>query len=131
MGKNCGPPDRRAGHASGLRAALFPMTNTKSGADQKRDILKRIEGCVCVDRQSTYGDAEDNFQAIADIWNTIFDSKLAIPFEARDVAAAMVAVKLARLRTSPDHEDNWIDMGGYATCGAAIVISKNSAPKKE
>jgi len=33
------------------------------------------------------------------------------------VYACMIAVKLSRLIETPDHEDSWIDICGYAALG--------------
>src|SRR3546814_11640286 len=33
----------------------------------------------------------------------------------------MCDVKLARLRTSADKPDNWIDLAGYAVCGYSVT----------
>jgi hypothetical protein len=32
----------------------------------------------------------------------------------------MIAVKLARLKTSPDHIDSWVDLAGYAAIGGEL-----------
>lgn len=100
-----------------------------NGTERRRQVLREVEGCVCRDRQNTYGDAEDNFANIAAIWNVIFREHLEHPLTASDVARAMVAVKLARTIQSPNHRDNWVDMAGYAVCGAGIQAgSEPSAP---
>lgn len=94
---------------------------TKSGTDLRREALQEVESCVCRDRQNTYGDAENNFSDIADIANILLRRKLSEPLDARDVAAFCAAIKVARIATGPDHLDNWIDLAGYAVCGAGIV----------
>lgn len=96
------------------------MTPTET----RRDLLRQVEACVCRDRQNSYGDAEDNFGDIADIANILLACKLAEPLVATDVAVIMAAVKLARIKTSPSHLDNWIDLAGYAVCGGGIEARK-------
>jgi len=86
-------------------------------ADFRRQALREVEACVCRDRQATYGDAEDNFAHIAQMWGAY----KGVTFSAGDIAAMMILVKVARMRTSPKHYDNWIDAAGYAICGAGIV----------
>jgi hypothetical protein len=31
-------------------------------------------------------------------------------------------LKLARLENQPDHMDSWVDLAGYAACGAEIAV---------
>jgi hypothetical protein len=77
-------------------------------------------------RLQDYGKPEDNFLRIARLWNThllnsgILDSlsdesKIITP---ADVATMVILLKVARLCNSPDHLDSWIDIAGYAACGA-------------
>ena len=97
---------------------LAPKPST--GTERRRRAIQEVEGCVCRDRQHSYGDAEDNFEAIASLWTTLLGPKLVRPITRTDVASLMVAVKLARARTSPGNRDNWIDAAGYAVCAAGI-----------
>lgn len=105
-----------------------PTTPTQptTGTERRRAVLKKVEDCVCRDRKNSYGDAEDNFAEIAVIWSMLLKHQV----NARDVAACMCAVKVARMVTSPDHQDNWIDLAGYAVCGAGI-IERNTAPRPD
>lgn len=85
----------------------------------RSETLDRAKQCVCEDRASTYGPPEDNFARIA----ALASVAIGVPLTATDVAVFLVCVKLARLRTSPAHGDNWIDLAGYAACGAEIATS--------
>jgi hypothetical protein len=78
----------------------------------KIEILKAAEECITVDRQSTHGDAEDNFNRIASLWTAYFDCDYM--FNAKDVAAMMVLFKMARFKANSSHPDNMIDACGYA-----------------
>lgn len=78
----------------------------------KTDILRTAEECITVDRQSTHGNAEDNFSRIALLWSAYFDCDYM--FDAKDVAAMMVLFKMARYKANPSHPDNMIDACGYA-----------------
>jgi len=35
-----------------------------------------------------------------------------------DVALMMALLKIARLKGNPIHGDSWVDLAGYAACGA-------------
>lgn len=97
-------------------------------ADVLRAALEIVEK-----RGAVYGKPEDNFGRICAFWNAwissrYFDYGNLISFDETDVSAMMACVKLARLAETPGHEDSWIDLAGYAACGAEINDSSNLAP---
>lgn len=80
------------------------------------------------DRGLNYGAPEDNFLRIANLWNVYLTGRR-VPHEcigAADVANMMVLMKVARLQNHAAHLDSWVDIAGYAACGAEIV----SAPAR-
>lgn len=83
----------------------------------RADILEAARQAVMVDRAATYGDAEDNFATIAELWSVYTGRSL----EAHDVAAMMILLKVARIRGNPQHIDSWTDCAGYAACGGEIA----------
>lgn len=95
-----------------------------TGTEIRRAILKEVESCVCRDRQNSYGDAEDNFSDIARLANVLLERKLKEALSPEDVAVFSMCIKLARMKTSPEHDDNLIDLAGYATCGLGIIRSR-------
>ena len=99
------------------------------GQERRQDILNRVEQCVCHNRQTAYGDAEDNFIDIAAIASVVLRDKLTEPLTACDVAIISACIKLARIRNSPGHLDNWIDLAGYAVCGGGIVLAEEAKPE--
>jgi len=82
----------------------------------REDTLQTAISIVCTDRQNDYGNPEDNFRRIADIWSSYFGTT----FTPKDVAAALILLKLARVRSGHAKRDNWIDIAGYAACGSEI-----------
>lgn len=72
------------------------------------------------DRNKAYGDPEDNFQNIADFWNTYMRQakSAAAVFTSQDVAHLMILMKMARLSKNPAHYDSLLDVAGYAACAA-------------
>lgn len=97
-------------------------------ADVLRAALEIVEK-----RGAVYGKPEDNFGRICAFWNAWMSSRYAsdghwISLDETDVSALMIGVKLARLAETPGHEDSWIDLAGYAACGAEINDSSNLAP---
>lgn len=93
----------------------------------RSEILKTAEECIMVDRQSTHGDAEDNFSRIAALWTAYFDN--AYYFDAKDVAAMMVLFKMARYKANPSHPDNMIDACGYAAFAGEMGMDTKKTTK--
>lgn len=85
------------------------------------DAIEKVVG----KREIDYGKPEDSFGNIAVLWNVWLDIRAHVPgfdgLEPVDVAAMMTILKLARLATNPQHEDSWVDVAGYAACGAEIA----------
>lgn len=85
----------------------------------RKDCLVEAARCVCTDREETYGQPEDNFQIIADLW-TDYLGEPDLVIEAKDVASMMMLLKIARVRTGKHKDDNFIDIAGYAACACEI-----------
>lgn len=99
----------------------------KYGEDVKRrltraDILHAAEKCVCGQRETDYGTPEDNFKAIAELWEAYLNKACTrgvnVRVEAKDVAVMMALLKIARIAAGGGKADSWIDLAGYAACGA-------------
>ena len=98
------------------------------GEDVKRkltraDILHAAEKCVCGQREQDYGTPEDNFETIAELWETYLrracvDEAGGVYIDANDVAMMMALLKIARIAAGGGKADSWIDLAGYAACGA-------------
>lgn len=100
----------------------------KHSEDEKRrltraDILHAAEKCVCGQRETDYGTPEDNFETIAELWETYLrracvDEAGGVYIDANDVAMMMALLKIARIAAGGGKADSWIDLAGYAACGA-------------
>lgn len=95
-----------------------------TGSQRRKAILDQAIACVTRDRQNTYGDAEDNFSDIAELANVLLSRKLREKLSATDVAVFCCCIKMARIKSSPNHADNWVDLAGYAACGGGIEANK-------
>lgn len=103
-------------------------TAAKRSKDAKRkltraDILHAAEKCVCGQREQDYGTPEDNFETIAELWETYLrracvDEAGGVYVDANDVAMMMALLKIARIAAGGGKADSWIDLAGYAACGA-------------
>lgn len=85
----------------------------------RRETLNEAIENVCGDREYEYGSPEDNFKSIAALWSVYKD----VIFDASDVAMMMALLKIARIKTGTATEDSFVDLAGYAACGAEIVTN--------
>ena len=88
----------------------------------RKEILAAANKVVhAEDMDHDYGSPENNFETIAKLWtaylDAVFDERLEL--NARDVAAMMILLKVARAATSTKC-DHWVDIAGYAACGGEI-----------
>ena len=92
----------------------------------REEALKEVGKCVLTDRNLDYGAPEDNFSDIAARWNIYLKRRglLVSPLTAADVAVMSIDIKMSRLATSPNKLDHWVDVAGYAVCGAEIVTKE-------
>jgi hypothetical protein len=102
--------------------------------DPRARVLVEAASCVLMHRQKAYGRPEDNFENIARLWNAYLRAKATKEIgndywvdELRnvDVAIFEILVKVARLAETSDHFDSWVDIAGYAACGARCA---NASP---
>jgi hypothetical protein len=80
----------------------------------RKEVLDRAAECVLQDRNTQYGAPEDTFTEIAGLWSIYLGCSL----KPHDVALMMALLKIARLKGNPIHGDSWVDLAGYAACGA-------------
>lgn len=97
---------------------------------KREELLDEAKHHVTGQRATDYGSAEDNFGIIADYWSTHLSmrNQAYVEIEACDVAIMMILMKQARLATSPDHKDSWVDIAGYAACGHEVTSKEDMDP---
>ena len=89
----------------------------------RKECLDAAAKCVLQDRQDQYGQPEDCFQLIAELWG----SYLRRCISAHDVAAMMALLKVARIATGTS-PDSFVDLAGYAACAGEIVTEEATPP---
>lgn len=82
----------------------------------RAETLEKAKACICGQRENEYGSPENNFNAIAMFWSVY----KGVQFTANDVAMMMALLKIARIRTGTATDDSYVDLAGYAACGAEI-----------
>lgn len=97
----------------------YPAAKIPETISVRREILDEARRVVTGDRETTYGGPEQSFSTIAQLWSVY----LGITVQAHDVAALLALLKLARLQHSQgQHRDSWVDLAGYAACGAECAL---------
>lgn len=82
----------------------------------RAETLEKARVCVCGHRENEYGSPEDNFTTIANFWSVY----KGVEFTANDVAMMMALLKITRIKTGTATDDSYVDLAGYAACGAEI-----------
>lgn len=126
--------DGEEGHYPTLGAALDSLKaqGCAAPATTREQVLSAARACVCGDREQDYGSPENNFRTIASLWNSyLYGAGLMenpTPhvwkgLKPKDVAAMLALLKVARIAGNRPKQDNWIDLAGYAACGAELELS--------
>jgi hypothetical protein len=86
------------------------------GEVNRSEILDTAKQYVTKDRDATHGDAESNFGLIAAYWSAHLNKNIS----PHDVAVMMTLLKLARMRSNPQHVDSAVDAAGYSALAGEI-----------
>lgn len=92
----------------------------------RKETLEKAIACVCGQREQDYGSPEDNFRIIAQLWTAYAGH----PFDSKDVAMMMALLKIARIASGTATEDSFVDLAGYAACGAEIATKEKNSSEK-
>ena len=82
----------------------------------REKVLNEARECVSGQRQLDYGTPDDNFSIIANLWSAYTGSSIS----ALDVAMMMALLKIGRIKNGGGSGDSFVDLAGYAACGAEI-----------
>lgn len=85
--------------------------------NKREECLRKACECVNGDRNSKYGEPENNLKLIAEFWSSYLGTELT----PTDVANMMVLLKVARTNSGKMHLDNYIDMAGYASLAYEVT----------
>lgn len=85
-------------------------------------MLNKAKGLITGDRNNHYGPPTQDFAKSAGILKALGykgpDGREILP---HDIAIMAMAIKLSRITWSPDKEDHWVDLAGYAACAYECV----------
>lgn len=88
-----------------------------SNQTKRAQILDKAKEYVTKDRNATHGEPEDTFGVIAGLWSAYLGAEVS----PADVCNLMVLLKVARAKANPLHDDSFVDIAGYAACGAEVA----------
>jgi hypothetical protein len=86
----------------------------------REQILDEAKSIVCKDRNKQYGEPENNFGIIAELWNKYLSKKPGCLIQAEDVATMMMLFKVGRLISGGYKHDTLVDLIGYAACAEEL-----------
>ena len=89
-------------------------------------ILNEARDIICSDRNKQYGEPEDNFAVIGELWSQYLRraKDVAIDLNGYDVGMLMALFKIGRLETGTPKRDNFVDLAGYVACAAEIALKE-------
>lgn len=94
---------------------------------KRGEILDEAKSLTNGDRNSQYGEPIDDFTRIADALNALGykapHGKVMMP---HDVSVIQSVVKLSRITNSPQKNDSWVDLAGYAAVGGEVAEIEGS-----
>lgn len=94
------------------------MKNTgQEYRDEAKCVLSEVSGFID-ERVGTHPDPRSELSAIGRMWGALLGTG---PISPEKVALMLVCLKVARAWEKPDHEDNFLDIAGYAAIGCAHV----------
>ena len=91
----------------------------------RQECLDAAAQAVLTDRAREYGAPEDCFGLIAALWSRYTERDIS----SADVAVMMILLKIARIEGNPRHADSWVDIAGYAACGAECAAAMSGCER--
>lgn len=82
----------------------------------REKILDEAKKQITGQREQDYGSPENNFGIIAGLWSAYTGNIIT----ALDVSMMMCLLKVARIKNGGGTGDSFVDIAGYAACGAEI-----------
>lgn len=93
----------------------------------REKILKLANEAITKNRNLDYGTPEDNFSDIGRMYSIYKENNRPHEHSAHDVAIFCILIKICRIKQSPNKEDHWVDIAGYAGCGGQSTLGKPNA----
>lgn len=95
----------------------------------RQECLDASAACVLKDRNNEYGGPEDSFGTVHALWQAYDAAASKRGPHIVDVPMKMALLKIARIAANPTHADSFVDIAGYAACGAEVATGDFSEGK--
>ena len=105
------------------------MKNTTSDPDTRTTRQRALDDaaeCVLRDRNTTHGEPEDSFPAIAVGWSAL----AGVEITATQACLMLAWLKIVRANGNPDHWDSFPDLIGYGACAAECAEKARNRQSK-
>jgi hypothetical protein len=105
------------------------MSNESGRHTPREEVLAKATDAVMGARNNTYGPPTHDFDRSAGVLTSLGFQFRGRRIHSHHIAMIQIAVKLSRLTWSPNHEDSWVDLAGYAANGyeCATIEAKPDA----
>jgi hypothetical protein len=92
----------------------------------REEVLRLATEATMKGRNNTYGPPTQDFTRAAEMMTAMGFTFInadgdVLDIQPHHVGMLMIAVKLSRATWSPDHQDHWVDIAGYAACAYECV----------
>lgn len=104
----------------GIITGIGEFPTLKDSLSFREQVLDEAKIAITKDRNTDYGEPEDNFADIARMFNVYKGIKL----DGKDVAIFCSIIKICRIKQSPNKKDHWVDLAGYSACGFQCAMSE-------
>lgn len=113
------PPDARQARIATLEELATPP---------RAEVLDEAKRLICGDRNNQYGPPGKDFNRAAQALTSLGFGKESAAgdghcevLDDHDIATIMIVLKLSRIMWSSHKRDSWVDVAGYAACGAEVA----------
>ena len=87
----------------------------------REEILSTAIQYSTKDRAATHGNAEDNFDNVADLWSWWLHGREIYAINGFDVGIMMALFKIARIKGNIGYLDNYVDGAAYLALAGEIA----------
>jgi hypothetical protein len=95
--------------------------STSTESSPRKACLEEAIKCVCQDRNTQYGEPENAFTRVANLWKAYTGHN----YTAEDVAIMLALLKIGRIKDGLPKKDNYIDLAGYAACAMECCMNEH------
>ena len=108
----------------------------KTGTEYRQQVVGEVQKCVCRERYERYGEVDDNFTNIGELWTWWLKKRGLLADDSPgltvlDVAQMNSMIKISRKVNNIEYIDNWIDDAGYNVCGGSSIAQKEDVAATE